>query len=181
MTSQARRYRAEQRSRYTADMIALMLLAGCGGCLAERPLLPVSDCSDASWNAHHSFYDKRTFAWRLSCPGGSSQGGEFRVGAVLRTEKLPQFTTGVPCSIRLHEQCPEQATGMGSGLLYRSGERPAAAVYRYRCGDEEAALALWFTAPEGEIRCDQTGACFAADAAAAPSPCALELTVVEPG
>lgn len=163
-------------------MIALMLLTGCAGCLAERPLLPVSDCSDDSWNAHHSFYDKRTFGWSLSCPGGANQAGEFRVGAVLKTEKMPQFTTGVPCATSLHGQCPELAKGMGSGLLYlSSGERPAAATYRYRCGDEAAALALWFAVPEGTIRCDDTGACFAADAHAAPSECALELTVVEPG
>jgi len=162
-------------------MIALMLLTGCGGCLAERPLLPVSDCSDDAWNAHHSFYDKRTFGWSLSCPDGTAQAGEFRVGAVLKTEKMPQFTTGVPCSTRLHGQCPELTAGMGSGLLFRSGERPAAAVYRYRCGDASAALALWFTVPEGTIRCDDTGTCFAADEDAAPSVCSLDLAVVEPG
>lgn len=162
-------------------MIALMLLAGCSGCLAERPLLPVSDCSDASWNAHHSFYDKRTFSWALSCPDAADKAGTFRVGAVLKTEKLPQFTTGVPCSRRLNGECPELRAGMGSGLLLRSGDQPAAAVYRYRCGDEAAALALWFTVPEGDIRCDNSGACFTASADAVPSSCTLALAVVEPG
>ena len=56
-------------------MIAMMLLAGCG-CVAETPLLAVSDCSDESWNAHHSFYDKRTFGWHLSCPDGTAQSGQ---------------------------------------------------------------------------------------------------------
>ena len=66
-------------------MIALMLLAGCGGCVGEPLLLPVSDCSDESWNAHHTYYDKRTYGWALSCPDDPDQEGQFRVGAVLKT------------------------------------------------------------------------------------------------
>lgn len=162
-------------------MIVWMLLTACSGCLAEKPLLPVSDCSDDSWNAHHSFYDKRTFSWTLSCPDGTEKAGEFRVGAVLRTEKLPEFETGVPCSMRMHGDCPVMKSGMGSGALFRSGARPDAATYRYRCGDESAALAFWFARPDQLIRCDHTGACYSADAQAAPADCQFSLVVTEPG
>ncbi|MFT5681916.1 MAG: hypothetical protein ACI8RZ_002834 [Myxococcota bacterium] len=161
-------------------MIALMLLVGCGGCVAEPPLLAVSDCSDDAWNAHHTFYDKRTFAWGLSCPGGTEQSGAFRVGAVMRTEKLPEFTTGVPCSQAVHGECPVLKPGMGSGVLIRDGDRPASVSYRYRCGDDAAALAMWFTTSDGEIRCDDGGSCYAADEGAAPSACSLSLSVVAP-
>jgi hypothetical protein len=160
-------------------MIAWMLLTGCGGCGTEPPLLPVSDCSDESWNAHHSFYDKRTFAWSLTCPE-LTQSGTFRVGAVLRTETLPELSSGVPCSKIVHGECPVLKPGMGSGVLIRSGDRPTSASYRYRCGDDHAALALWFTTPGGGIRCDDTGACFSSDDAATPSDCALSLSVVPP-
>ncbi|MDG1483492.1 MAG: hypothetical protein P8R54_28130 [Myxococcota bacterium] len=162
-------------------MIALMLLAGCGGCVHEPLLLPVADCSDDSWNAHHTFYDKRTFAWSLSCPDEPEQSGMFRVGAVLKTDTLPELTSGVPCSKTVHGECPVLKPGMGSGVLIRDGARPASVSYRYRCGDDAAALALWFTTAQGEIRCDDSGACFAADAEAAPASCALTLSVTEPG
>ena len=162
-------------------MIAMMmLLAGCGGCVKEAPLLSVSDCSDESWNAHHTFYDKRTFAWSLSCPDAPEQAGVFLVGAVMRTEKLSEFETGVPCSKVVHGECPVMKEGMGSGMLFRSGDRPTSATYRYRCGDDSAFLALWFGEGGSAVRCDDTGACFSADATAAASDCRLSLDVIEP-
>ncbi len=151
-----------------------MLLTGCR---SEPLLLPVSDCSDESWNAHHSFYDKRTYAWTLTCSGDPDQSGQFRVGAVLKTDSVPLLAAGVPCSKAVHGQCDQHAAGMRGNINARQGDRPAGGDYRYICGEPSPSLALFFRRPDSTvIRCDHTGACFTADAAAAPvTSCALAL------